>query len=355
MVQIIKENKRPSFAEQFSNAIGSGLQGINQIQNMQREQQASQTAGDLLSIDLSGFDPETRKALMVEKLKQEGKNARNVETQDFFSKLKAEKNKPGMDNGSGKDGKSSYQSPSFSKEDILEGTILNPNLGRQMSHIQDVELRENREERNLEQQEKNRQRKEQLDFHKESQKYDEDLIEKTRRAKNQIETFKDIEKAIDSGNVKPGSWTNILRNFGDIGRSMSNAIMNKDEATILSSIPQLLEGWKQVFGVRLTDADLKVLQDKLPDIGKSDEANKSILKVMKKYGDMSLLRSKIASEIKKSNQGLRPLGYANMIEERFDEMIAPVKVINPKTGNTIEIPAYKLSDAINAGASLSNE
>jgi len=96
MVQIIKENKRPSFAEQFSNAIGSGLQGINQIQNMQREQQASQTAGDLLGFDLSGFDPETRKALMVEKLKQEGKNARNVETQDFFSKLKAEKNKPGF-------------------------------------------------------------------------------------------------------------------------------------------------------------------------------------------------------------------------------------------------------------------
>jgi len=198
-------------------------------------------------------------------------------------------------------------------------------------------------------------RKEQVDFHKESQKYDEDLSEKTRRAKNQIETFKDIEKALDSGNVKPGSWTNILRNFGDTGRSISNAILKKDEATVLASIPQLLEGWKQVFGVRLTDADLKVLQDKLPDIGKSPEANKSILKVMKKYGDMSLLRSKIAADIKKNNKGLRPLGYSDQIEERFDEMTAPVKVINPNTGNIIEIPAYKLSDAINAGARLANE
>jgi hypothetical protein len=131
--------------------------------------------------------------------------------------------------------------------------------------------------------------------------------------------------------------------------------MNKDEATLLSSIPQLLEGWKQVFGIRLTDADLKILQDKLPDIGKSPEANKAILKVMKKYGEMSSLRHKIATDIKKGNKGIRPLGYADMIEERFDEMVKPVKIINPKTGNTIEIPAYKMGDAINSGARLADE
>ena len=199
------------------------------------------------------------------------------------------------------------------------------------------------------------QRKEQIEFHKESQKYDEDLSEKARRAKNQIETFSDIQKSIDSGNVKPASWTNIFRNFGETGNRLANAVMNKDEATLLSSIPQLLEGWKQVFGVRLTDADLRVLQDKLPDIGKSPEANKAILKVMKKYGEMSTLRSKIASDIKKKNKGIRPLGYSDLVEERFDEMTKPVKVINPNTGNPIEIPAYKVSDALNAGASLANE
>jgi hypothetical protein len=36
-------------------------------------------------------------------------------------------------------------------------------------------------------------------------------------------------------------------------------------------------------------------------------------------------------------------------------MISPVKIINPNTGNVIEIPAYKVSDAIKAGAQLANE
>jgi len=70
---------------------------------------------------------------------------------------------------------------------------------------------------------------------------------------------------------------------------------------------------------------------------------------------MTLLRSQIAQQIKSSNNGLRPLGYASQIEKRFDEMTQPVKIINPKNGNIIEIPAYKLSDALKSGAKLAQQ
>lgn len=374
MVQIIEENRRPSLGQKFSQAVGTGLQmGSQMMQSKEAEklnQQAIETGKQLLGIDLSGFDPETRKALLVEGLKQQGKNQMLQGKQEYLNKLfggenqipqRNEMNQMQQEPMRGERGIQSQKMPqefdvsSVTDEDIARATSMDPNLGRALSHAKDVALREKRENIKQSYEKEKQVRKEELEFHKESQKYDEDLSEKTRRAKAQVETFKDIEKAIDSGNIKPGSWTNILRNFGDIGRSVSNAIMNKDEATILSSIPQLLEGWKQVFGVRLTDADLRLLQDKLPDIGKSPEANKAILKVMKKYGEMATLRSKIASSIKKQNKGIRPLGYVDRIEERFDEMTMPVKVVNPKTGNTIEIPAYKVGDAINAGASLANE
>jgi hypothetical protein len=198
-------------------------------------------------------------------------------------------------------------------------------------------------------------RQEQLQFHKESEKYDEELMKNTRIAKKQIETVKNIEQAINSGKVKPSSWANIFKGFGKVGDKISEAILNGDQATILASMPQLLEGWKEVFGVRLSDADLKVLNDKLPSIGKSPEANKAILKIMKKYADTTLLRSEIAGRIKKENNDLRPLGYADKIEEEFDRLTQEVPVINPKTGKRIMIPAYKLSDAMKAGATLANE
>lgn len=195
-----------------------------------------------------------------------------------------------------------------------------------------------------------------LDYHKESAKYDDELLKNIKTAKKQIETVGDIEKVIQSGNVKPSSWSNIFKGLGNpITDKIGEALLNGDEATLQASIPALLEGWKEVFGVRLSDADLKVLQDKLPSIGKSPAANKAILNILKKYGKQTLLRGQISKEIKDKNKGLRPLDYAQQIETRYDEMIAPVKIINPTNGRTIEIPAYELSDAILGGAKLANE
>lgn len=220
-----------------------------------------------------------------------------------------------------------------------------------------IENRRRQDETNASNQRENQKigRQEELQFHKEGEKYDEDLFKQTKIAKGQVETIDNIDKAIKSGNVKPSSWSNIFKGFGKIGDKISEALLTKDEATLQASIPQLLEGWKDVFGVRLTDADLKLLQDKLPSIGKNPEANNAILKVLRKYADMTSLRGQIAEQIKAANKGLRPLGYAAQVERRFDEMIQPVEIINPNTGKKIPIPAYKLSEALLGGAKLANE
>lgn len=226
---------------------------------------------------------------------------------------------------------------------------------REIAEPAKAELKRREEERKIDQKEKIRTREEELQFHRESEKYDQELFKQSKIAKNQIDTIGNIEKAISSGNVTPSSLANIFKGMGKIGDKISEALINKDQATLLASIPQLLEGWKEVFGVRLSDADLKLLQDKLPGIGKTPEANRAIVKVLKKYADMTILRSQIAKEIKAKNKNLRPIGYADMIEERFDQMVQPVKVINPQNGREIEIPAYKVSDAIKAGGKLANE
>jgi len=192
-------------------------------------------------------------------------------------------------------------------------------------------------------------------YHKESEKYDEKLQANAQIARDQVEHVKDIENSIESNNVSPISWSNIFKKFGPIGELAADALLNKDQATLQASIPSLLAGWKEVFGVRLSDADLKILEDKLPSIGKSKEANLAITRILKKYGEKTLLRSKIGREIKEKNNGLRPLGYQDMIEQRYEEMTEPVKIINPNTGRPIEIPAYKLSDALASGATLYKE
>lgn len=195
-------------------------------------------------------------------------------------------------------------------------------------------------------------RKEQLDFHKESKDYDEELLNNLKSAKKQIEALKNIKEAIKSGNVKPTSLSNIFKGFGVIGDKISKALLNENESKLLALIPNLLEGWKEVFGVRLTDADLKLLEDKLPSLSKTPEANNAVVRILEKYSDQTILRGQIANDIKHKNKGLRPLEYKEMIEQRFDEMTQPVKIINPRNGHLIEVPAFELSDAIKSGAKI---
>lgn len=224
--------------------------------------------------------------------------------------------------------------------------------------VKDVlESRRRKEEREAQERTANKkiERQEQIKFHEETQKFDEELQKNVRVAKNQLQTIEHIKKAVDSGNAGPGSWSNIFKGFGEVGDKVSKALLNEDTAAIEASIPALLEGWKEVFGVRLSDADLKVLQDKLPSASKSKEANYAVLKVLKKYAKINLLRGEIASDIKSRNNNLRPLGYVDQIEKRFDELTKPVMVLNPKTGKAVPIPAYEVGDALKAGGSLVNE
>lgn len=221
-----------------------------------------------------------------------------------------------------------------------------------IGNIAKAEKEKRNETEKLSREEKIQKRKEDVKFHEGSLKYHEELLEKNKTAKRQIQVIQDTRKAIQEGKSTPSSLANIFKGFGEVGDKLSNALLKKDQVAIMSAVPEFLEGRKELFGVRLSDADLRLLQDKLPDIGKSKDVNEQILNMMEKYGRLSTLRYKIGADIQKKNKGLRPLGYADLIEEKYDEMTRPVKIINPNTGREIEIPEFELADALKSGATL---
>lgn len=170
-------------------------------------------------------------------------------------------------------------------------------------------------------------RKEDILFHNESAKYAEEVSKNARVAKKQLDTIGDVETSLASNNIRPLAISNIFKGFGEIGDKISKAFLNKDQATLQSAIPEFLEGRKELFGVRLSDADLRLLQDKLPDIGNSKAANDAILKIMKKYANHSILKETAAENVLESKglktRGgkLRPLNYVNEVEKEYDKLI----------------------------------
>lgn len=192
-----------------------------------------------------------------------------------------------------------------------------------------------------------------IELHNESKKYDEDLTHAYESVQKQDIALNDITNALKSGKVSPWSISNIFKGKGHYADIIADAFKNKDQAAIDASIPYLLEGWKQVFGVRLSDADLKILQEKLPSVSKSVEANEAIVKILRKYADFAKLKFNIGAKIKKANKGLRPVDYAGKVNEEYDRQIAPVKI--RKGSQKGKVPFYKLQGALKDEWELDNE
>jgi hypothetical protein len=200
-------------------------------------------------------------------------------------------------------------------------------------------------------------RAESVAFHKESQKYDDEVRASEKTAKSQLEAVKNIRDTIATGKVKPTTASAFFKGLGKWGDKISQAFLTDAEGKLEANIPLLLEGWKDVFGVRLSDADLKILQDKLPSLGKSGEANKSVLDVIEKYAKTPILRAKIGRELKKANGGLRHLSFEDKVEEELEKQLSDdesVVMIAPN-GKRKRVPKNQVEAAIASGGKLANE
>ena len=164
-----------------------------------------------------------------------------------------------------------------------------------------------------------------IKFHQESAEFDKSLRDHANTARRQIPLIENGIKSVEGGKINPGSLANVFSFFGERGKKISNALLSKDESALLASIPEFLEGRKELFGVRLSDADLRLLQDKLPDIGKNKEANLAILKLMKKSAEKSIKLEKVSQDVleKKGlpyrSGKLRPLGYERDVMNAFED------------------------------------
>jgi len=201
-----------------------------------------------------------------------------------------------------------------------------------------------------------------IKFHQESKEYEDALIKETKSAKKNIETIEDLEK--DIHRIKPFSLANVLKGTGTIGDKIAKANLTKEQAKLLSAIPELLEGKKEIFGVRLSDADLRTVQDKIPDIGNSVEANKELLRIAKKYAKRAVLRSEAAETVlnqhgvQTKNGKLRPLNYAQMVEKEHERLIGEEEngiMMKLPDGREVPIERSKIKEAEALGAKRLNK
>jgi hypothetical protein len=156
-------------------------------------------------------------------------------------------------------------------------------------------------------------------FHKETEEVDKKIYNESERAKKLKPISMQIRAAIKKEPTGALTTQNLFKHYFK-GTALENLALTPEGALIESSVPQFLEGMKEVFGVRLSDADLAIVQGKLVDLGKSPEANESILQFFDNMGDLANKKEQISVQIKDENNGYRPRDYLNQINKRYDQL-----------------------------------
>ncbi len=157
-------------------------------------------------------------------------------------------------------------------------------------------------------------RKEKLDIHKESKTYDTGVTKKAESAERKIKAInrqKQIQPNISN-------WDRyIAATFA--GTRFEDLMKSQSAQEFDSLVLPMIEGQKENFGVRLSDADLRLVLQKMATSTKHPAANKKIMEWQLLESRLDVERAKIGREVKKENEGFRPLDYEDQVSERMNQ------------------------------------
>ena len=78
-----------------------------------------------------------------------------------------------------------------------------------------------------------------------------------------------------------------------------------------------MRGAKEVFGARVTNADLSSFKKMIPTMAQSDEGKKRVIEYFKVFNDSVIARYEAAQEILRENNGKFPVNFNFLLEERL--------------------------------------
>jgi hypothetical protein len=161
--------------------------------------------------------------------------------------------------------------------------------------------------------------KQRREDHKDSADYDKEIQKNAKVARHHLHSSDVARKAIMSGKINPKSFEGLARNLFK-GTKWQNYFTNPETATFEAAALSDYEGMKDMFGTRLSDADLRAASGKIIDPAKSPEANLAIIDFRQLQDRMKIAEAEIGDQIKKENGGYRPIDYTSQVRKKMEEL-----------------------------------
>lgn len=135
-------------------------------------------------------------------------------------------------------------------------------------------------------------------------------------AKTQLKRITSLEKLLDKG-LKTGAARSSLEFFNDILSSANIPPLTDASSAgeFKKTTTDLVIKMAKQFGGRITDADLRFVEKNAPSLGKSVQANRGMLKILRRIASGSVDRQKAM------NSAVKQFGLTGDISLRTDEIL----------------------------------
>jgi hypothetical protein len=159
-----------------------------------------------------------------------------------------------------------------------------------------------------------------LKVHNLSKDFRQKIAEDVETSKKRLHAFANMKKGLATKKVGPGNWRNVVASAPGIrGTAIGNWIETPENQEFRAQTYYAITGAKNDFGVRLSDADLRLVMDKVPSADKTEEANRRIIDFLETYDKMSIEKQKVADRILKENGGFAPIDFESRVREELSK------------------------------------
>ena len=342
-----RKNAGASFADELSGIFKQQLQNnlalstqmkshelMQHMADVQREKEVTRNAQALMAYGVdpqqayltAQGSPDFSKALFKNKLEEpynlaaaknwQGLTGQGAEQQPGQP---AEMHEPGM---AGEPARRQLQPPSFEgmrKDDIetLGKQYIDMQQHSDAMHQQELNRRQKESHFNVQQNEAK---------HQESAKFMEKMHADAAELPKQLMQYDKLEELSRGGKLPSPEWTNFAEKLSrsTFGAMFNfNSLMNPESEEYNKTIQEFLTGLKQVFGGKISNSEMQAYMRKFPQLVNTPEGRLRILRDLQIFSEMNLEKSKLAMQMEKENNYLRPRGFESMVDERFAKDIIP--------------------------------
>lgn len=228
-----------------------------------------------------------------------------------------------------------FDASKIPEEAIVQASVIDQNVGNTLRQLKESALQQQRFDKQqelankkLQQQQDQAQktldlkkqqgdRKERFDVNKLSEESYKKIEKDAESSKKRLRSFDVMEKDLRSNKLDPSNFRNILANLSK-GTVFEGLLSSPEREEFKTASINSYEGMKDMFGVRLSDADLQLASSKVPSPEKTPDQNLAIINFWRFYDKMAVEKQKIADTIIEKNSGYRPIDFDKQVRSELE-------------------------------------